>query len=79
MSTTGARPSVPVVFPSGGTRRGGLARRLVLVALTAALAGCRGEAAIEEKQVVRPVKVATVAVAPQGRALTYSGVVRPRI
>jgi len=43
------------------------------------VAGCKGEAANEEAEVVRPVKVATISAAPQGRMLTYSGVVRPRI
>ena len=42
------------------------------------VAGCKGEAAVQE-QTVRPVKVAIVATAAQGRTLTYSGVVRPRI
>jgi RND family efflux transporter MFP subunit len=56
-----------------------LVRRLALLGVAAAFAGCRGEAAIEDKEVVRPVKVATVFVAPQARTFTYSGVVRPRI
>ena len=46
--------------------------------IAATVAGCKGEAAVQE-QVVRPVKVAVVAPATQGRTLTYSGVVRPRI
>ncbi len=79
MSTAGARPSLPVVSLSGETRWRGLARRFAILALAAAVAGCKGEAAIEEKEVVRPVKVAIVAAAAQGRTLTYSGVVRPRI
>ena len=63
-----------------GTRWRGLARRIALLGIAAAaVAGCKGEAAIEEKEAVRPVKVAVVAAAPQGRTLTYSGVVRPRI
>jgi RND family efflux transporter MFP subunit len=80
MSTAGARPSIsPTAFPPG-TRWRGLARRIVLLNLaTVAIAGCKGEAAIEEKEVARPVKVAVVAAAPQGRTLTYSGVVKPRI
>ena len=46
------------------------------VALLAA--GCKGEAAVQD-QPARPVKVAVVAAAPQGRTLSFSGVVRPRI
>jgi RND family efflux transporter MFP subunit len=62
------------------TGRWGLARRLAAVGIVAAaVAGCEGEAAVEEAAPVRPVKVAMVAAAPQGRTLTYSGVVRPRI
>jgi RND family efflux transporter MFP subunit len=34
---------------------------------------------MEEHETVRPVKVAMVAAAPEGRTLTFSGVVRPRI
>jgi RND family efflux transporter MFP subunit len=49
---------------------------LLGVALLAA--GCKGEAAVQE-QVARPVKVAVVAAAPQGRTLSFSGVVRPRV
>src|SRR5688572_25405948 len=80
MSTVGARPPISPTASSPGTRWRGLARRIVLLGLAAAaIAGCKGEAAIEEKEVVRPVKVAVVAAAPQGRTLTYSGVVRPRI
>jgi multidrug efflux system membrane fusion protein len=51
---------------------------LVVLGIAATIAGCKGEAAIQD-QVVRPVKVAVVAPATQGRTLTYSGVVRPRI
>jgi len=79
MSTAGAGPAISLTSLRGGTRWRGLARRFALMGLVAAVAGCKGEAAIEEKEVVRPVKVATVSVAPQGRTLTYSGVVRPRI
>jgi len=80
MSTFDARPAIPIAFSPEGTRWRGLARRLAILGLAAAaVAGCKGEAAIEEKEVVRPVKVATVSAAPQGRTLTYSGVVRPRI
>jgi multidrug efflux system membrane fusion protein len=57
------------------TNRAGI---LVILGIAATIAGCKGEAAVEE-QVVRPVKVAVVAPATQGRSLTYSGVVRPRI
>jgi membrane fusion protein, multidrug efflux system len=79
MSTTDAKPAISVASLSGGTRWRGLARRWVILGVVAAIAGCKGEAAIEEKEVVRPVKVATVSAAPQERTLTYSGVVRPRI
>jgi RND family efflux transporter MFP subunit len=79
MSATGTRPSIPAAALPVGTRKWGLARRFALLGMVAALAGCKGEAAIEEKEVVRPVKVATVASAPQGRILTYSGVVRARV
>jgi membrane fusion protein, multidrug efflux system len=51
---------------------------LVVLGIAAIVAGCKGEAAFQE-QVARPVRVAVVAPASQGRALTYSGVVRPRI
>lgn len=52
--------------------------RVAILGIAAVIAGCKGEAAVQE-EFVRPVKVAIVAVAPQGRTLTYSGVVRPRI
>lgn len=70
------KPSDAVLSP--GTGRWRLARRLAVVGIAAALAGCKGEAAVES-EVVRPVKVAVVAAAPSGRTLTYSGVVRPRV
>jgi membrane fusion protein, multidrug efflux system len=57
------------------TNRAGI---LVVLGIAASVAGCKGEAAVQE-QGVRPVKVAMVAPATQGRTLTYSGVVRPRI
>jgi RND family efflux transporter MFP subunit len=57
------------------TNRAGI---LVILGIAGTIAGCKGEAAVQE-QVVRPVKVAVVAPATQGRTLTYSGVVRPRI
>jgi len=79
MSTAAARPATRLASLRGGTRWRGLARRFALVGLVVAVAGCKGEAANEEKEVVRPVKVATVSIAPQGRTLAYSGVVRPRI
>jgi membrane fusion protein, multidrug efflux system len=53
--------------------------RVVLAfAVIAILAGCKGEAVVQE-EAVRPVKVAIVEAAHGGRTLTYSGVVRPRI
>ena len=55
-----------------------LAGRLAIVGIAALAAGCKSEATVQE-QPVRPVKVAIVAAAPQGRTLSYSGVVRPRI
>lgn len=59
--------------------RGSGATRLVAsLAIAALVAGCKGEAAVQE-QPARPVKVAIVAAAPQGRILSFSGVVRPRI
>jgi multidrug efflux system membrane fusion protein len=70
------KPSDSLLLP--GTGRWGLARRFAVVGIAAAVAGCRGEAAVEA-EVVRPVKVAVVAAAPTGRTLTYSGVVRPRV
>jgi RND family efflux transporter MFP subunit len=57
------------------TNRAGI---LVVLGIAASIAGCKGEAGVQE-QVVRPVKVAVVAPATLGRTLTYSGVVRPRI
>src|SRR5215472_4475358 len=50
----------------------------LLMPLLATLAGCTGEAKVEQ-DIVRPVKVAVVGEAARGRTLTYSGVVRPRI
>ena len=61
--------------PRRVTNRTGI---LVVLGIAVSIAGCKGEAAVQE-QVVRPVKVAVVARATQGRPLTYSGVVRPRI
>ena len=58
--------------------RSGAARLVVSLAIAALVAGCKGEAAVQE-QPARPVKVAIVAAAPQGRILSFSGVVRPRI
>jgi RND family efflux transporter MFP subunit len=49
-----------------------------VLGIAALVAGCKGEAAVKE-ETVRPVKVAIVEAAAQHRALTYSGVVRPRI
>jgi membrane fusion protein, multidrug efflux system len=79
MSTAAARPAIPLAPLRGGTRWRGLARRFALVSLVAAVAGCKGDAASGEREIVRPVKIATVSAAAQGRTLTYSGVVRPRI
>ncbi|HEY1245504.1 MAG TPA: efflux RND transporter periplasmic adaptor subunit [Hyphomicrobiaceae bacterium] len=79
MSTLAVGPSGPVRLAFPGTRGPRIARRLAVVGIAAALAGCRGEAAPEVPEVVRPVKVATVAAAPEGRTLSYSGVVRARV
>ena len=49
-----------------------------MLSIAVLMAGCTGEAAVQE-QLARPVKVAMVAAAPQERRLTFSGVVRPRI
>lgn len=65
-------------FASGIGRWGSAIGRVGILGIAALLAGCKGEAAVQEKQ-ARPVKVAIVAAAPQGRSLSYSGVVRPRI
>src|SRR5262249_59790139 len=51
---------------------------IAVIGLTGLLGGCKGEEAVRE-DVVRPVKVAIVEAAPQGRTLSYAGVVRPRI
>jgi multidrug efflux system membrane fusion protein len=56
----------------------GVTRLVASLAIVAMMAGCKGEAAIQDEP-ARPVKVAVVAAAPQGRTLTFSGVVRPRI
>ncbi len=63
--------SIPAVI-------GGAVRGVAILGIAALIAGCKGEAAVQDKQ-VRPVKVAIIAVSPQGRTLNYSGVVRPRI
>lgn len=57
------------------SRWSGVALVLPLVAI---LGGCKDEAKVEQ-EIVRPVKVAVIREAVRGRALTYSGVVRPRI
>jgi multidrug efflux system membrane fusion protein len=59
-------------------RTSAITRLVISLAIAALVAGCKGEAAVQE-QPARPVKVAVVATAPQGRTLTFSGVVRPRI
>src|SRR5262245_22887159 len=79
MRSAGAGPSISTHSLLARTRWWGLARRLALIGVVAAVAGCKAETAQEQAEVVRPVKVAVVAAAPQGRTLTYSGVVRPRI
>jgi RND family efflux transporter MFP subunit len=51
----------------------------LVLPLVTLLGGCRGEEAKVEQAIVRPVRVAVVGEAVRGHALTYSGVVRPRI
>jgi multidrug efflux system membrane fusion protein len=50
----------------------------LVVPLLAVMAGCKGEAKVDQ-EAVRPVKVTVVAAGAPGRTLAYSGVVRPRI
>src|SRR5271166_6297412 len=65
----------PMLLANRKSRWSGVALVLPLVAI---LGGCKDEAKVEQ-EIVRPVKVAVVEEAVRGRALTYSGVVRPRI
>jgi membrane fusion protein, multidrug efflux system len=51
---------------------------VLILGSAAALAGCKGEAAVTQES-VRPVKVAIVEGASARRTLTYSGVIRPRV
>jgi membrane fusion protein, multidrug efflux system len=62
------------MFPANRNRSG----LFLLMPMLAMLAGCTGEAKVEQ-EIVRPVKVAVVGEAARARTLTYSGVVRPRI
>jgi multidrug efflux pump subunit AcrA (membrane-fusion protein) len=59
-------------------RKSWLWRAVLVLPLAATLGGCKDEAKVEQ-EIVRPVKVAVIGEAVRGRALTYSGVVRPRI
>ena len=59
-------------------RKPALARLILPLLLAAVIGGCKGEAKLDQ-EIARPVKVAVVGEAARGRALTYSGVVRPRI
>jgi RND family efflux transporter MFP subunit len=61
------------LFPPSG--RAGV---LGVFGLAALIGGCKSEAT-PQQEAVRPVKVAIVEAGPQGRTLSYSGVVRPRI
>jgi membrane fusion protein, multidrug efflux system len=79
MSAMGIGPATPAAASPERTSRWALARRMAPLVVIAAVAGCKGEAAVKEEAVVRPVKVATVSSAPDGRTLTYSGVVRARV
>jgi RND family efflux transporter MFP subunit len=49
-----------------------------VLGIAAGLAGCKGEAAVQE-ETARPVKVTVVERASPRQTLTYSGVVRPRV
>ncbi len=60
---------------NGKSRWPGVALVLPLVAI---LGGCKSEAKVEQ-EIVRPVRIAVVGDAVRGHALTYSGVVRPRV
>jgi RND family efflux transporter MFP subunit len=62
--------------PARASKRGWLP--LLVLPLAVLLAGCKGEAKLEQEH-VRPVKAVVVGEALQERTLTYSGVVRPRI
>jgi len=76
----GRQPTTPDA--ARAPRRWRVANRvsiLLVLGIAASVAGCKGNAAAVREQVVRPVKVAVVAQATQGRSLTYSGVVRARI
>ena len=65
--------------PSSVTARASKWSRLALALLfVAAVGACKEEARVEP-EIVRPVKVAVVGEQARGRALIYSGVVRPRI
>jgi RND family efflux transporter MFP subunit len=55
-----------------------LGRVLLLLPLAAFIAGCSSEAKVAQ-DIARPVKVTVVGEAVNGRTMTYSGVVRPRI
>ncbi|HEX5958630.1 MAG TPA: efflux RND transporter periplasmic adaptor subunit [Hyphomicrobiaceae bacterium] len=84
MSAHGTGASDPATALSTGTRKWRSVRRqafirVAVLAIAAAAVGCKSDATVGEKEVVRPVKVASVVAAAQGRTLTYSGAVRPRI
>src|SRR5262249_48491805 len=55
-----------------------IARVAMILSIAALLAGCKREAAVKVED-ARPVKVAVVEAGHPGHALSYSGVVRPRI
>jgi multidrug efflux system membrane fusion protein len=64
---------------SPGNRKSWWSGVALVLPLVTLLGGCRGEEAKVEQAIVRPVRVAVVGEAVRGHALTYSGVVRPRI
>jgi RND family efflux transporter MFP subunit len=72
------RPAIDT-RPSSVTARASKWSRLALALLfVAAVGACKDEAKVEP-EIARPVKVAIVGEQARGRALIYSGVVRPRI
>src|ERR1700730_11525292 len=65
-------------FSSGDRRKSWWSGVALVLPLVSIIVGCKGEANVEQ-EIVRPVRVAVVGDAVRGRALTYSGEVRPRI
>jgi membrane fusion protein, multidrug efflux system len=63
---------------SFSTRKPAWSRTALVLLLVAVVAGCKGEAKVQD-EIVRPVKVFVVRAAAGDHTLTYAGVVRPRI